>query len=361
MFVNDPKQWINSKLSWYIEKIIEFNDKIGESRGTHKRFSKITSFLIIFGKLTQKQLKILTNYSLSNLSNSLNTLVETRLIKKNRITGTHTYEYSLAISIVDTNRIIIGILNQNLKNGVNFLSVIKNELKDLSHLNLSGNEIITNQVNYLIEDFNNYNKILDTIIKFLNSVDDEYEPEIDYAFQLKAGNYKLYKEVSFDKRLLIIENRIADYLQETIFQARNSQSKALDLTILAYFCTRGMLTQNQIKKITKLSVGAISQALKVLDKRNLVEVSPLERNKDGKQLPRIYRMRSLSLAGINRIHSLFGTIIKSKTTFQEMKANLKENTGELENLKGYSEIREFIDNLLRITPKYENIINFFVN
>ena len=88
----------------------------------------------------------------------------------------------------------------------------------------------------MIEDFNNYNKILDTINKILNSIDDELEPEIDYTFQLKAGNYRLYKEVSFDKRLLIIENRIADYLQGTLF--KNSQIKSLDLAILAYFCQR---------------------------------------------------------------------------------------------------------------------------
>jgi DNA-binding transcriptional ArsR family regulator len=122
-----------------------------------------------------------------------------------------------------------------------------------------------------------------------------------------------------------------------------------------------MLTQNQIKKITKLSVGAISQALKVLNRRNLVEISPLERNKNGKQLPRIYRIRPLSLAGINRIHSLFGTIIEWKPIFQEMKANLEKNVKVLEKLKGYAEITEFIDNLLSITPKYENIINFFEN
>ncbi len=74
-------------------------------------------------------------------------------------------------------------------------------MEDLSNLNLSGYEIITNQVNYLIEDFKNYKKILDTIIKFLISSDDEHELEIDYAFQLKAGNFKSYKEVNFDKRL----------------------------------------------------------------------------------------------------------------------------------------------------------------
>ncbi len=133
----------------------------------------------------------------------------------------------------------------------------------------------------------------------------------------------------------------------------------VDLKKQNYFCTRGMLTQSQIKKLTNLSVGAISQGLKVLQNRKLVEVSPLERNKNGKKLPSIYRIRSLSFAGMNRIQSLFGTIIEWKPIFQEMKENLKNNEGDLENLKGYSEIREFIENLIKITPTYENVTKFF--
>ena len=44
-----------------------------------------------------------------------------------------------------------------------------------------------------------------------------------------------------------------------------------------------------------------------------------------------------------------------------MKVDLKKNSVDLKNLKVYDEVSEFIDNNLRATLKYENVINFFLN
>ncbi|QEE17976.1 hypothetical protein DSAG12_03814 [Promethearchaeum syntrophicum] len=346
----DFQSWIpfHSKLTKYFDQILEFNIHIGEARGTSKKFSIIMTYIMICGKITQNQLKLLTNYSLSNISSALNILLGARLIKKNRISGTHKYYYYIANNIVDTNRKTIRILLKNLSDNVNFLSDIKKELIDLRQLKLSGTYLISKQVDFMIHDFESYKSL---ILKLEKSFDNHQTYIKNRQFsQLNSETYDSYEVIKFDPKIIEIENRIINFLQDTLLPPRKGPSRSI---ILPLFFTRGMLTQNQLKNISGLSIGAISEGLKELEKKNLIRISVLRRNEKGKKIPRIYLFRSFSLAATDHIYNLFNRIIEWKPRFQRMQTSLIEEEDTLESLKGYSEINFFINMILGILPKYE--------
>ena len=170
----------------------------------------------------------------------------------------------------------------------------------------------------------------------------------------KKATYKLskalslYKNIPFEKELDIFEQKIIEFLRDTLFLNSKGPSKSL---ILPYFFTRGILTQIQIKNLTHLSAGAISQGLKELERNKLIEVSPLERNEKGKKLTRKYRVKSISMAFVYRLYQMYSIIIDWKVKFQGMHSDLTEDA-ELTPI--YSNIRLYIEEILKLTPLFEN-------
>ncbi|MHA1777216.1 MAG: hypothetical protein ACTSWC_10605 [Promethearchaeota archaeon] len=182
----------------------------------------------------------------------------------------------------------------------NFLGKILELSKTSKFSNLSGYSLLSEQIEFMIGDFNAYSLLIKNLLKNFEGIND-YNI-IDKATCKYLKPFELFKNVEIEDDLLIIEKKIISYFQDLIFVNSKGPAKSL---ILPYFFTRGMLTQSLIKNITNLFAGAISKGLKELEDQKLIEVSPLKRNEKGKKIPRIYRLRSISLAVIYRLYKVF--------------------------------------------------------
>ena len=350
--LNESNMENNPKFTKIVASIIEFNEEIGEVQGTPKRISVIISYLIIYKRMTQKQLKKLTGYSLSNISTLLQALVSSRIIKKTLISGTHRFEYHLANNIIGTNRKLIEMTQMILGRAQIFLMKTLEHLKKSNFSHLSGYNILLDQTEFMINDFKAYSALLATLLQnFEGYVKIKLEQDATYKLSKVFGSYQ---NILFEKEIQIFEEKIISFLRDTLFHSSKGPSKSL---ILPYFFTRGILTQSQIKSLTNLSAGAISQGLKELEEGKLIEVSPLERNKKGKKIIRKYRVKSISLAFVYRLYKMYSIIIDWKMRFQEINTDLIEQATFAEDIPVYSNIKLYIEELLQLTPLYENFNN----
>lgn len=83
----------NKKFREIEKKILEYALEIGQRRSSEK-ITIINYYLFIYGSLTQKELKKLTNFSLGTISTHLNAMISVGMIEKQLIPGTHEYSYS---------------------------------------------------------------------------------------------------------------------------------------------------------------------------------------------------------------------------------------------------------------------------
>jgi DNA-binding transcriptional regulator GbsR (MarR family) len=107
---NDQDQLFDEKLKKYEEKLVAFFTDIGEQKRVNPKFLKMSSFLFIHKKLTQKQLKELTGFSTGTISTFLSVMLGTEFFEKELIPGTHTYLYRYKGDLEDlTSHIYIDI------------------------------------------------------------------------------------------------------------------------------------------------------------------------------------------------------------------------------------------------------------
>lgn len=144
----------------------------------------------------------------------------------------------------------------------------------------------------------------------------------------------------FDPEIKKIENEIIKtLLKYTIFFVRGE----ITSKILFYFITRKDITQSEIQNLTGFSAGKISQELNNFLEFNLIKISK-------KSKPWIYTMESVVLETFSRAITLLKTNIKWEKKFLEMKKELEDNREELQKLKGYDEVKDFIEvNLMRFS------------
>ena len=85
--------FFDEKLKKYEEKLVAFFTDIGQQKRVNPKFLKMSSFLFIHKKLTQKALKELTGFSTGTISTFLSVMIGSDFYTKELIPGTHTYIY----------------------------------------------------------------------------------------------------------------------------------------------------------------------------------------------------------------------------------------------------------------------------
>ncbi len=142
----------------------------------------------------------------------------------------------------------------------------------------------------------------------------------------------------FDPEIKKIENEIIKkLLNYTVFSVRGE----ITSKILFYFITRKDLTQSELQNLTGFSTGKISQELNNFLEFDLIKISK-------KSKPWIYSMESVVAETFSRAINLLKSNIKWEAKFFEMKKDLEDNRENLQNLNGYTEVKDFIEvNLMR--------------
>lgn len=162
---------------------------------------------------------------------------------------------------------------------------------------------------------------------------------------------KLKEITQFDKTVEEIELELMKYTSKYrmfIFQ-NPSHSK-----IYAAFVIKKRLTQEDLRKLTGLSSGVISEGLRYFLDHGLIEKYKLP-----KKRKKYYIMESIGLTNFTRFHERFHTVMKFKLTLDEMVLEIQDREEELNKLHGFAKIRENLHTFKQLMPIYgmfENLL-----
>jgi len=83
------------KMKEYEQILVDFSMESGRAKSADQKLQKLLAYLSIHKKLTQKQFKDLTGYSIATISKKLRFLIDSGVIEKKRIEKTNEYIYQI--------------------------------------------------------------------------------------------------------------------------------------------------------------------------------------------------------------------------------------------------------------------------
>ena len=333
----------DAKLRKYEDKLVEIFLDIGQSKRANPKMSAIASYLLIHGKLTQKEIKELTGFSMGTVSTYLSVMTGTEHFQKQRIDRTHTFTYSFSgkLEVLTTRALEVavsslGSIEIYLKNKIETLKKLIGQSK-------KGAKHLSQRIDELIESFEIYKKIF--------SSDGILSEEIQKQYSTKSSERSKYvhndmKEIRFDEEVHLIESDIINHL---LASPMFSNRDPMFIKILGYFMTRKYLTQETLNEITGLSSGKISEEVNQLLENKLIyreEISP-----KGKIT---YGADSLILIRLSR--HIINRITKWEKELEIMKLELENNKSELENLEAFAQIYKIYDYILGVIAEYSEYV-----
>ncbi|MFX0105242.1 MAG: MarR family transcriptional regulator [Candidatus Hodarchaeota archaeon] len=337
----------SSKLRKYEDKIVEFLLDIAASKRVNPKISAISSYLLIHGKLTQKELKELTGFSIGSISTLLSVMIGTGAFQKERIPHTHTFIYSFPGKLEDLTLKGIEIALSSFGPLETYLKNQKKELKKLMEQSKEGAEHLLQRIDELLETFEIY-KILFPLMT-QNSTNETLEELSLKSFKLMKSEQIEVKKISFDPEVYVVEDdMLYQLITSTLFTSRDP----MFIRILGYFITRKYLTQKILQKITGLSAGKISEEVNRLLEDGLIEKSDI--SPKGKIT---YGAESAGIILLKFSHSIINRMTKWNDELLKMRAELEENRNYLKALNGYARIYKINEFLLNSISKYQIFID----
>ena len=159
------KRLYSKKLRKYEDKLVEFFVDIGRRKRVNPKILQISSYLLIHGSLTQKELKNLTGLSMGTISTFLSVMIGMGRFQKERIPKTHTFRYSYSGNIEEMTIRGIDVMVSNLTSMGVYLNAKKKQLKDLAEQNKKGAEHLSQRIDELLDIFEFYKKIFPDLYK----------------------------------------------------------------------------------------------------------------------------------------------------------------------------------------------------
>jgi DNA-binding transcriptional regulator GbsR (MarR family) len=336
----------NDKLRKYEDKLVELILDIAQSKRVNPKISTISSYLLIHEKLTQKELKELTNFSMGSISTYLSVMTGTGVYVKERIPKTHTYTYSFLGNLEDLTTMGFEIALKSIDSLEKYFKIKKRELNKLIEGSKKGAEQLLKRINELLAAFEIYKLLFPVINQDLK--DDIKKEAYLEGYNLRQSEKLEVKQIRFDPEIYSIEDEILNQLAaSTMFASRDP----MFIRILGYFITRKYLTQSRLKKITGLSVGKISEEVNSLLENGLIEKSSI--SEKGKIT---YGAESAGIMLLKFSRSVINRMAKWKDALHYMKRELKDNKSKLENLYGYTRIYKLNEYLLDSILNYKRVV-----
>ncbi|GAG05555.1 unnamed protein product, partial [marine sediment metagenome] len=162
----EPNNLFDEKLRNYENKLVELLLDIAEQKRANKKLSRITSYLLIHGGLTQKELKELTEFSMGTISTLLSVISEVGgFIEKRRIDGTHTYVYSFLGKLGDLTVKGVEIAIQSIISVEGFLRGTLLKVKKLEEKGKKGAKHLSQRIIELLDSFEYYKEFFPDLVK----------------------------------------------------------------------------------------------------------------------------------------------------------------------------------------------------
>ncbi|MFX1417774.1 MAG: hypothetical protein ACFE9N_02510 [Promethearchaeota archaeon] len=341
------KPLFSDKLRKYEDKIVQCLQNIAYSKRVNPKISTISSYLLIHGKLTQKELKELTGFSMGSISTLLSVMTGTGVFQKERIPQTHTFTYSFPGRLEDLSTKGIEIALSTFGPLETYLKKKKKELKKLIEQSKEGAEHLLQRIDELLEAFEIY-KILFPIMT-RNSTNEAMKELSSKPIKLTRQEEKELRKISFDPEVYIVED---DILYQLTTSPMFSGRDPMFIRILGYFITRKYLTQKNLQKITGLSAGKISEEVNLLLENRLIEKSDISAK--GKIT---YGAESAGIMLLKFSRSVINRMTKWHDELLKMRLELEKNKSNLEKLDGYKRIYKINEFLLNSISQYKIFID----
>ncbi len=337
----------NEKFRKYEEKLVAFLLDISQIKRVNPKISIISSYLLIHEKLTQKELKELTGFSMGSISTLLSVMTGTEAFKKERIIHTHTYTYSFSGNLEDLTTKGYEIALSSFSSFERFLKNKKKELNILIEQSKEGAEHLSQRIEELLESFEIYENLFPMLTRSPNNgTTKEYSLEGLILIKTKKQEAK---KIKFDPEIYMIEDDMINQLAASpMFASRDP----MFIRILGYFMTRKYLTQNRLKRITGLSTGKISEEINMLLKNGLIEkVNVSDKGKI------TYGAESAGKMLLKFSRSVLYRMANWDDELQNMRSELEDNRIKLESLNGYSRIYQINKYLLDTISNYKRLMD----
>lgn len=155
----DRKHLFSDKLRKYEDKIANFIVDIGTRKRVNPKMLQISSYLLVHGSLTQKELQELTGFSMGTISTYLSVMIGMGRFQKERIPKTHTFKYSYSGNLEEMTIRGIDVMISSLTSMDSYLTGKKKELKKLMEQKKEGAEHLTQRIDELLDVFEFYKAI----------------------------------------------------------------------------------------------------------------------------------------------------------------------------------------------------------
>ena len=157
----------------------------------------------------------------------------------------------------------------------------------------------------------------------------------------------------FDEKIEKIENDIVEFLVHSPLFVGQSEYMP---TIKAYFITRRVLTQKQIKALTGYSTGVISQAL-----NELIEIGFIEKAQVSKMGKITYSMNSIVVGFLNFFLDGFKHYDGWKEEISDILTGLEKGKESLKDMRGYGAIYKYATMFSRTFEIIQPIVDMMKN
>ena len=343
----------DKKLRRYEKKIINFIVESGESkRRTNMESHVLAYFLLREGMwLTQQDIHNLSQifyesnskkgFSKGTISKIVNQYEEYRVLKRRVQTNKkNAYEYSMSGELGE---LISTAMQFGIDEIEKYNSFLISKLKSLKARS-AGNE----------EEFNLMERIKE-LIDYFNFHIILFKGEIDTKIN---QNYEIIQKNSKEKdqgdslgNINTIETEIIKFVLDCPLFIIEEKNYAL---MMAYFFTRKRLTQDDLKKLTGLSAGMISEGLNYFLQKGYIELQKITGIRK-----RFYRLPSIAYYSYLRYSRRFNSISNRYKQLKDIQDELEAKKDELEDLIGFNAIQTRLKEFLEAKPLVDKLAILF--
>ncbi|MFX0041315.1 MAG: MarR family transcriptional regulator [Candidatus Hodarchaeota archaeon] len=160
-------------------------------------------------------------------------------------------------------------------------------------------------------------------------------------------------KTEFDPEIVEIEKEIMNFLIKSKLLVK---LKPLLIKILSFFITRKSLTQNDLKELTGLSAGTISQEIQKMLENKIIEIT--ETSESG-QIN--YSMNSVPKGFMNFNKSVINNLLKWENELTRIKYELEKDKKQYKEFKGFKGMYDLINVIQPLMPLYKESLEIINN
>ena len=144
----------------------------------------------------------------------------------------------------------------------------------------------------------------------------------------------------FDPEIRRLEQEITGFFAEKASEYTGRHP--IVSAVMAYFYIRRSLTQQELRRLTGFSAGAISNAV-----RQLVDMNMVTREMIPGTHTHIYKMETLPFKSPKYFLQTTQTLEKRQKEIEDMKTTLDVNSDKMQNIDSYPQVYAVVTHLLK--------------